>query len=150
MIETSEEWDWEDIRWSLDWQQHCRYQIRKTLLKIWWTKQMLRLWSMNWVTYILSTFLRKGNHFFNWSRCVRPWTRKTGIRNRRVSTMHATMTTSFKIHLLKNEAEKKGQWISSGSGAFSGVHSVGLTPCWMCKAVAAPYRDLKQTNAAAW
>lgn len=28
------------------------------------------------------------------------------------------------------------------------THCVGLTPCGMCKAVAAPSRDLNETNAA--
>lgn len=91
---------------------------------------------------------RKGNHFCNWSRLARPCTITTGIRKRTIRANDATSTTSLKIHLLMNDAEKKAQWTSWGSGARSVTHSVGLTPCWMCKATAAPNRDLNETKAA--
>lgn len=46
------------------------------------------------------------------------------------------------------DTEKKGQCTSWGSGAFSVIHSVGLTPSWMFKAIAAPNLDLNETKAA--
>lgn len=57
-------------------------------------------------------------------------------------------TAMLHIHLLKNDAEKKGQCISWGSGAGSVTQSVGLTPCWRCETIAALKRVLKDTNAA--
>lgn len=65
-----------------------------------------------------------------------------------VRTTHAITTTTFPIHLLRKDAEKKGQYVSRGSGARSVSHSVGFAPCWICKTTAAPIRDLKDTNAA--
>lgn len=62
--------------------------------------------------------------------------------------MHPTIAIYLEIHILMNEAEKKGQYTSWGSGADSVFHSVGFAPCLMCKAIAAPNRDLKETNAA--
>lgn len=100
-------------------------------------------------TYRFSTPFRKGNHVSNWSRWVRPCTITTGIRNKIVRAIHATTTANLQIHLFMNDEEKKGQWTSWGPGACSVTHSVGLTPCWMCRAIAAPYRELKDTKAAA-
>lgn len=70
------------------------------------------------------------------------------MKNRTVRAVQATKATSMPIHLLMNDTEKKGQCTSWGSGAFSVIHSVGLTPSWMCKAIAAPNLDLNETKAA--
>lgn len=102
----------------------------------------------SFTTYILSTPFKKGNQVSNCSRCVSPWTIKTGIRNNTVMRTHATMTTKLLIHLFRNDAEKKGQYTSSGSGAGSLTHCVGFTPCCMCIAAAAAKRVLKDTKAA--
>lgn len=99
-------------------------------------------------TYSLSMPFKNGNNVSNWSRCVRPCTIATGIKNRTVRVEYATKTTSLPIHFLRNETVKKGQWTSCGSGASSVIHSVGLTPSWICNAIAAPNRVLNETNAA--
>lgn len=72
----------------------------------------------------------------------------TGIRNRTVRMMVATITTRLQIHLLIKDAEKKGQYTSLGSGARSVTHSVGFVPCLICKVNAAASRVLKDTKAA--
>lgn len=100
------------------------------------------------VTYRVKILLRKGNQFSNWFRLVRPCTTKTGIRNKIERVIHATRTVSLDIHLWMNDEEKKGQLTSSGSGASSVIHSMGLVDCCKWIAIAAPHRDLKDTNAA--
>lgn len=73
--------------------------------------------------------LKKGSQVPNCSKLVRPWAMRTGIRNRKVTKIHAKITATLHIHLLMNDAEKKGQYTSWGSGAGSVSQSVGLTPC---------------------
>lgn len=99
-------------------------------------------------TYKCNMPFKKGNKVSNWSKCVRPWTMRTGTRNRAVIKRHAKTTAVPQNHLLTNDAEKKGQYTSWGSGACSVSHSVGLTPCWRCEATAALRRDLNDTKAA--
>lgn len=99
-------------------------------------------------TYTLNMPFRKGNQASNWSKWVRPCTKTTGPKNRTVKIIHATIATYLEIHIFVNDTEKKGQYTSWGSGAASVFHSVGFIPCLMCKAIAAPNRDLKETNAA--
>ena len=104
--------------------------------------------TINVKTYTLSMPFRKGNQVSNWSKWVRLCTKTTGPKNRTTRTIHAAIATYFKIHLCVNDAEKKGQYTSWGSGAASVFHSVGFIPCLTCKTIAAPNRDLKETNAA--
>lgn len=60
-------------------------------------------------THMVRMLVRKGNQTSNWFRLVRPWTTTTGMRNKTVRRMHASITTSLDIHLRRNDDEKKGQ-----------------------------------------
>lgn len=91
---------------------------------------------------------RKGNKISNVYRFVRPCTMITGMKNKIVRAVHARTTTTFPIHLVKKDVEKKAQYMSRSSGAGSVSHSVGFCPCCMFKVIAAPIRDLNDTNAA--
>lgn len=100
------------------------------------------------ISYIRSMLFRNGNQASSCSKWVRPCTMKTGIRNKTVRMMVATITPRLQIHLLKNDEEKKGQYTSWGSGARSVTHSVGFVACLICTFNSVASRVLKDTKAA--
>lgn len=132
---------WEDL--LIKFCAQCLFSIGGAFFENIWSESF----QVKSPTYSLNIPFRKGRNVSSWSRLVSPWTITTGIRNRIVIIIYAITTTTLEIHRHKKDEEKKAQWMSARSGACSVTHSVGLTLCWMCNAVAVPRRDLNETKA---
>lgn len=77
-------------------------------------------------TYVLSSFLRKGNICCNCSNSDKPCTNVTGGKNKNMKTIDAIRMAIRRIQSCSYGIQRLDQYTSRDSGAKSVTHNIGF------------------------